>query len=108
MPFAVQKSEAEWRAASISWLTTDARDGRALGRREICDASCVPGSSPPWSEPRRQRSGLHARHPLGTHAMTTPTPTGTHLDHFFSASAARLDRWRELNAKAQAWAADAQ
>ena len=40
--------------------------------------------------------------------MTTPTPTGTHLDHFFSASAARLDRWRELNAKAQAWAADAQ
>jgi arginine decarboxylase len=32
----------------------------------------------------------------------------THFDHFFSTTAARLDRWRELNAKAQAWAADAQ
>ena len=39
--------------------------------------------------------------------MTTETPSVTHLDHFFSTSAARLDRWRELNAKAQAWAADA-
>src|ERR1700710_423513 len=40
--------------------------------------------------------------------MTTGTNVATHLDHFFSSSAARLDRWRELNAKAQAWAADAQ
>jgi arginine decarboxylase len=40
--------------------------------------------------------------------MTTKTPSASHLDHFFSNSAARLDRWRELNAKAQAWAADAQ
>ena len=30
----------------------------------------------------------------------------THLDHFFSTTAARLDRWREFNAMAQAWAAD--
>jgi arginine decarboxylase len=29
------------------------------------------------------------------------------LDHLFSNSAARMDRWRDLNAKAQAWAADA-
>jgi arginine decarboxylase len=29
------------------------------------------------------------------------------LDHFFSSSAARLDRWRELNQKAQTWAAEA-
>ena len=29
------------------------------------------------------------------------------LDHFFSSSAARLDRWRELNARAQTWAAEA-
>src|SRR3954468_4755515 len=28
------------------------------------------------------------------------------LDHFFSASAARLDQWRELNAQAQTWAAE--
>ena len=34
--------------------------------------------------------------------------TPTHFDHFFSTTAARLDRWRELNARAQAWAADAQ
>ncbi len=39
--------------------------------------------------------------------MKTETPTSTHLDHFFSTSAARLDRWRELNAKAQAWSAEA-
>src|SRR5689334_14864846 len=36
---------------------------------------------------------------------TAPTSAPT-LDHFFSSSAARLDRWRALNAKAQAWAAD--
>jgi arginine decarboxylase len=30
-----------------------------------------------------------------------------HLDHFFSTSAARPDLWRELNAKAQVWAAGA-
>ncbi|MCA3220083.1 MAG: decarboxylase [Burkholderiales bacterium] len=39
--------------------------------------------------------------------MTTEGSTGTRLDHFFSASAARLDRWRDLNAKTQAWAAEA-
>ena len=37
-------------------------------------------------------------------AGQSPTP----IDHFFSTTAARLDRWRELNARAQAWAADAQ
>ena len=40
--------------------------------------------------------------------MTNQTPSVTHLDNFFSTSAARLDRWRELNAKAQTWAAEAQ
>ena len=40
--------------------------------------------------------------------MTAEAPSVTQIDHFFSTSAARLDRWRELNAKAQAWAADAQ
>src|SRR5947207_10113957 len=39
--------------------------------------------------------------------MATASPRVSTLDHFFSSSAARLDRWRELNAKAQAWAADA-
>ncbi len=39
--------------------------------------------------------------------MATKSPSVPPLDHFFSASAARLDRWREVNAKAQAWAADA-
>src|SRR6187549_2670224 len=39
--------------------------------------------------------------------MATTSPGVQNLDHFFSSSAARLDRWRELNAKAQAWAADA-
>ena len=39
--------------------------------------------------------------------MSSPTPSATHLDHFFSTSAARFDRWRELNAKAQTWAAEA-
>ena len=39
--------------------------------------------------------------------MATATPASTHLDHFFSSSAARFDRWRELNARAQTWAADA-
>jgi arginine decarboxylase len=39
--------------------------------------------------------------------MTTQAPaTSTPLDHFFSTSAARLDRWRDFNAKAQTWAAD--
>ncbi len=40
--------------------------------------------------------------------MTSQAPAATHLDHLFSTSAARLDRWRELNAKAQAWAAQAE
>ncbi|MBP8080664.1 MAG: hypothetical protein KAY12_00775, partial [Arenimonas sp.] len=31
----------------------------------------------------------------------------THLDNFFMTSAMRLDRWRELNASAQTWAAEA-
>ena len=39
--------------------------------------------------------------------MATTSPAAQNLDHFFSSSAARLDRWRELNAKAQAWAAEA-
>src|SRR5258705_11065413 len=39
--------------------------------------------------------------------MATPSAGVRSLDHFFSSSAARLDRWRELNAKAQAWAAAA-
>jgi arginine decarboxylase len=38
--------------------------------------------------------------------MATKSPGVPPLDHFFSTSAARLDRWREVNAKAQAWAAD--
>src|SRR5215213_2718554 len=37
--------------------------------------------------------------------MTTQKTSAEPLDHFFSASAARMDRWRELNAKAQAWGA---
>ena len=36
---------------------------------------------------------------------TTSKTQAEPLDHFFSASAARMDRWRELNAKAQSWAA---
>jgi arginine decarboxylase len=39
--------------------------------------------------------------------MATASSRAPNLDHFFSSSAARLDRWRELNAKAQTWAADA-
>ena len=39
--------------------------------------------------------------------MATTSPAPQNLDHFFSSSAARLDRWRELNAKAQTWAAEA-
>ena len=39
--------------------------------------------------------------------MDTASPRAPNLDHFFSSSAARLDRWRELNAKAQTWAAEA-
>ena len=37
--------------------------------------------------------------------MTTTKTDAEPLDHFFSASAARMDRWRELNARAQTWAA---
>ena len=39
--------------------------------------------------------------------MASPTSSAPQLDHFFSSSAARLDRWRELNARAQVWAAEA-
>ena len=39
--------------------------------------------------------------------MATTSPAAQSVDHFFSSSAARLDRWRELNAKAQTWAAEA-
>jgi len=39
--------------------------------------------------------------------MPSPTTSTAKLDHFFSSSSARLDRWRELNARAQAWAAQA-
>ena len=38
--------------------------------------------------------------------MATTSTAAQSLDHFFSSSAARVDRWRELNAKAQAWAAE--
>ena len=37
--------------------------------------------------------------------MSNATKINPRLDNFFSVSAARLDRWRELNATAQAWAA---
>ena len=39
--------------------------------------------------------------------MATTSTAAKNVDHFFSSSAARMDRWRELNARAQAWAADA-
>jgi arginine decarboxylase len=39
--------------------------------------------------------------------MSSPNTSTPQLDHFFSHSAIRLDRWRELNARAQAWAAGA-
>ncbi len=39
--------------------------------------------------------------------MPSPNTSTAKLDHFFSSSSARLDRWRELNARAQAWAAGA-
>ena len=38
--------------------------------------------------------------------MTSDTNDHRQLDHLLSNSAARLDRWRDLNAKAQAWAAE--
>ncbi|MGY6270968.1 decarboxylase [Achromobacter denitrificans] len=38
--------------------------------------------------------------------MTSETNDSHRLDHLFSNSAARLDRWRDMNAKAQAWAAE--
>ncbi|MGE6916482.1 decarboxylase [Achromobacter kerstersii] len=38
--------------------------------------------------------------------MTRHTNPPQHLDHLFSNSAARSDRWRDMNAKAQAWAAE--
>ncbi len=38
--------------------------------------------------------------------MATSTTNAPRLDHLFSTSSARLDRWRELNANAQTWAAD--
>ena len=39
--------------------------------------------------------------------MATSTNTSANVDNFFASSAARFDRWRELNAKAQTWAAGA-
>ena len=39
--------------------------------------------------------------------MKSKSTSSQSVDHFFSSSAARLDRWRELNALAQAWAANA-
>ena len=39
--------------------------------------------------------------------MATTSPAPQSVDHFFSSSAARLDRWRDFNAKAQTWAAEA-
>jgi len=38
--------------------------------------------------------------------MTEDTQDSQPLDHLFSISAARQDRWRELNARAQTWAAE--
>ncbi|AOB33659.1 decarboxylase [Bordetella sp. H567] len=39
--------------------------------------------------------------------MKNGTGSGQQLDHLFANSAARADRWRDLNAKAQTWAAQA-
>jgi arginine decarboxylase len=39
--------------------------------------------------------------------MASHEKKGSHLDNFFMTSALRLDRWRELNASAQTWAAEA-
>src|SRR5512146_810989 len=39
--------------------------------------------------------------------MATSATTTSKVDNFFASSSARLDRWRELNAKAQAWSAGA-
>src|SRR5687767_11247524 len=39
--------------------------------------------------------------------MTSQPVGSTQLDHFFSASAARMDRWRAMSAEAQTWAAQA-
>ena len=39
--------------------------------------------------------------------MATTSAAVQNVHHFFSSSAARMDWWRELNAKAQACAADA-
>jgi arginine decarboxylase len=39
--------------------------------------------------------------------MANTVTDAPHLDNFFATSAARLDRWRELNAMAQVWAAEA-
>jgi hypothetical protein len=38
--------------------------------------------------------------------MTKTPATTPRIDHFFSAVAARLDRWRDLNRAAQTWAAN--
>ncbi|WP_427185293.1 decarboxylase [Bordetella bronchialis] len=38
--------------------------------------------------------------------MKNGAKNGQQLDHLFSNSAARMDRWRDLNAKAQGWAAE--
>ena len=39
--------------------------------------------------------------------MTASGKKTPHLDNFFMTSSMRLDRWRDLNAKAQTWAAEA-
>jgi arginine decarboxylase len=39
--------------------------------------------------------------------MDAKSKVSTSIDHIFTSSAVRLDRWRELNASAQDWAADA-
>src|SRR4029450_6010721 len=38
--------------------------------------------------------------------MPKISPTAPRIDHFFSAVAARLDLWRDVNRSAQAWAAN--
>ena len=49
---------------------------------------------------------MYSHETYEANAMATAT-TKMNLDNFFAASAARMDRWRELNAKAQTWAAGA-
>src|SRR4051812_36098149 len=55
-----------------------------------------------WHRKHSQRT-RHSPIPRRHRMATTPRK----IDHFLSSSAARMDLWRELNAKAQTWAAGA-